>query len=187
MNIGKNIQRNSFVKAVNWSAGVVIVAVAFPVASCGNGDVDDSSNSSVALTSLEPTGGSVITPDDPSPTVATGDVTGDGDVVQSDEPTKDSSDDLKALVEELLSDEDVNQQNEGRGSIDGRAVEPGYQERYPSDPMDNPTTGVTRTLNIPGEKCMDSELGEVREHRSEPVTCAKVGDGPQWVQGEPYW
>ncbi len=87
----------------------------------------------------------------------------------------------------MSGDYDTDQFGDGYGMIVGRVVEPPHQEQYPSDPMDNPTTGVTRTLNIPGEKCMDSELGEVREHRAEPVTCANVGAGPQWVQGEPYW
>ena len=152
-------------RVVTWSAGIVCVSVAVSVASCGYGDVDESGSPRASLTSLEPTGDSESTSLHQGPTVSAGDVGGDRDVVHSAEPVAEP-------VAEPAAEP---------------AVEPGYEERYPSDPMDNPTSDVTRTLNIPGGTCMDSELGDVREHRGDPVTCANVGDGPQWVQGEPYW
>jgi hypothetical protein len=167
-------------KRSRWSVGLAAVVAVVTLTSCGGGDTGDVQEPGAVLTSIEPTGERETTSPGPSPTVGSGTTADEPDSL----PRGEESDPGNA---DTSGGNDTGQSGDGDGMIGGRVVEPPHQDQYPSDPMDNETMPETRSRSKPGLDCMDSELGDVRENLGRPVTCADVGDGPQWVEGEPYW
>lgn len=168
--------------------GAAVLVAAASVSSCsGGGESREARSSDVGSVSSASTEEDTMTQGD-STTAADTDV-GEGTVTTTGEnPSGETSEDLRELIDEMPAhDGHDHEHNENQGEIDGRTVNPGYQDQYPSDPMDNENLPETHSRSKPGLDCMDSELGDVRENLGRPVTCANVGDGPQWVEGEPYW